>query len=535
MKSLSEFPRDLLPEIARHLSSSEAILNLWKSGDCILQRKLEQSITSLDLEDLSYAPSSRWPKCLSRFRRLRSLSLTIKHGQLCDGPHHLQSALLLLSHELEELTIDSKDFLFSPDENADAPPLLYFEDPSAFGRLSKISVRCQQILLTSPKSSFFDFLMRNVRCITALEGSTTSFAQSSDATLHWRLPPNIERLGAARLTKHFSADELPPSLTRIDSINLASWNSALLTHLSVYQPSHLEFWYWVPEIAYSCPPSVTSITMDYHDRFDSSIDAISALPRTLRSLKADTLREVDWDVLPPSLTHLSALNSYGWVTRTSMSLKHLTTLEVNEVSPIFISSLPPTLTSLRFKLCAERELPALPASLTLLDSSADVLISVPPNLRKLKIPRLYSNKRSLLPATLTNLECDGSLIRRDANCTVSNVTTAIIKDFSETLFPYLPRGLTRLSINKLHLNSKATRNPHVHAWSKLPQSLRVMHVDHTYYSGVPPECLIRLVNLRHIYFPFFTADAAMCAVLRDHMPELRSITSRLGHHSRSHP
>lgn len=103
ISALTKLPNDLLAEIL-HARRSDAALRLWKCGSGPLNRKLAQCVETIELKDNSPLSTSRWPKALAQFKRLRKLVVRRPDHRL-DTLDKLREGLKSLSPTLEHLEL----------------------------------------------------------------------------------------------------------------------------------------------------------------------------------------------------------------------------------------------------------------------------------------------------------------------------------------------------------------------------------------------------------------------------------------------
>lgn len=483
MFPLLELPREVFLEIFDWCPSSVSVIELWKTGDRRAQHKLEHTVTSIDLADNSKYPTSRWPSCLSRFQRLRRLSLALENGSLHANAHQLQVSLMSLSLELEELAINSDDTFRSSDHlpiDSKAPN---------FAKLRKLRLK-HGIMRKKPSSPFMKFLTRNVTDC-GLFSPTSNFRAYFEETL---LPPRLEKLNCATFPTPLANQRVavPPSLTSLASIECYNTDH-LLADVPQFQPVELRLPQW-DELWTNALPTVTSLD------FWAVIRDVSILPRNLTSLEMPTswLNSQDALLLPRSLTHLYFMGASYWhFDSQPLDLPNLRSLRVAlAMQPELIRCLPPFLRTVQFTSAWTRSHPSFPDSVTSIKCMDGISTKLPPSLKILKVHRLYSAKRIIVPPSLTHLDCYGPLLRRDANLIHSNLTTLKLRHFSDALFSYLPRSLTCLKIACLTVCRNKTERQQLRAWSHLPTGLRSLTITDSRPSIILARCLAPLTELR---------------------------------------
>lgn len=490
MHSLSTLPRELLVDILLHCEPSASVLALWASGDHGIRHKLESAVESIDLG----RTAKQWPQCLSRFQRLRRLSI---EEVSFSNPAHLQHCLFSLSLDLEELTVIATAYSH-PYPSYDAIPA----GATNFSRLRKLCLS----KLQWRESPFFLFITRNVTDFSipyAIPPFGDYLPLYFGALGDVPLPPKIETLDGIQLYADFNIQAFP-SLRHVRRIFYSATSVLDLRSLSPLEllAPHLT---WSSQIASLCPSSVTSLRFHLYEYTYPAWDWVSSMPRALTSLDcAATIRQSDAVNLPRSLKHLTLrTTTYGWSKSSPSGLPDLRSLYLEyENGDDFLELLPPSLTSLWVNsMRPRRELHCgLPLSITELHLTHPVsFLELPPNLQKLTIPRMPKSKDAAIPPTLTHLSCQASLVRRDLKLIHSHHLTSLeIDHCSEDLFAFLPRSLTCLKIAKLVVKAITVRQQ-INKWGQLPTGLESLTIHTHSYTSVDLQALEKLPLLRTFY------------------------------------
>lgn len=514
MSSLANLPRDILVNIVTGSHYSFLALDLWKTGDRIVQNKLENGVLALDLRDNIDPPASSWPFCLSRFRKLRHLRIEVEFGSLCTMASDLQRELLQLSPDLQELSIFSCDQLFTIDETTRE----YSTTPS-FGSLLKLSLPNHSFRSTLKEHRFFNFLSRNIRELSARLRTRPS-----------RLPTTFVPRGAFIVPELFNG---PPHLERIDHLELRNVDSASLIPStlqvdSVYVTRYGLDWvhqqrslqslkvvYWTPQIAAMCPPTLLNLCVEGFREFveDFSNEVwVPSMPPMLVSLRVNQgghaqLSTAAASRMPRSLTELLG----SWTITDELrnckkiDLPNLKVLEVNDSfdGPYF-QRCPDSVTSITTDY--RGPLSYLPPNLTYLCLGGFTLVSISaplhaPFLRTLKL-LIPASECDFLPPSLTSLDLNNEQFVRSPKLThLVNLQVFKCDNFESACFPSLPRTLQTLDIeNVIGLTAEAC----MEHCSALPSTLRVFRMRNTFSQsklewGLPAACFEHLVMAEELW------------------------------------
>ena len=273
MVHLSHFPSEVLGLILSSKHSSFLVIDLWKSGNRLLQHKLTSCITIIDIEDLNFASNSRFPKLISCFPNLTTLRIDRGLGSLLDSSALLSYALRDLPSSLTNLSLVSSDAPFA---------LLDYDSPGSV--VSSASNRARSRLYDWSK--VFPSL-RSLEMVDLL----------NDTSLEPR-----DFLGLPRTLRHIdmsvphrqileSYQYLPSSITTWgDNVPVLPWSfeiSTCLSHLislSIEDVDEDSFegsssWYIY------LPKNLTRLSIDELPDIEVGFTLVAKLPRTLTYLR----------------------------------------------------------------------------------------------------------------------------------------------------------------------------------------------------------------------------------------------------------
>ena len=210
MKSLADFPPEILRLIFSESSHSALVIQLIKTGDRLLIHKLSNGVESIHLRHKADT-SSNLPKSLVLFSNLRHFCLTRSSSWSDERYDNLAVySDVLASSKLETLEING--FIFLPND----PPF----------NSSKSQLKSSTSLATL---SFFPF-----QALTTLLGEFGSWSAS-----HYQsLPPTLTRLGNFVEHCHSRSEAIMASLPR----GLIEWNVSIEMHDSSEVSDIPRFW-----------------------------------------------------------------------------------------------------------------------------------------------------------------------------------------------------------------------------------------------------------------------------------------------------
>lgn len=394
MTSLASLPSELVGQILGFSDSSHCTIELWKCGCHLLQLKIAQGVTFIDLQNLRSVAFRRVPTFLRKLRSLRGLRIDC-------GPHPLQMVaefkrtLRLLSQRLEslELTFQNATQLFKSMQPIKSDSS---DHPSETDKITTPKIR----------DDLLDFATHYPRLHTL---KTSAYFKPSALS---SLPNTITSLwvNVLNIKDESSAPTFSPEL---QSLTLGSFLEPTWAFKSTSQGNLKEICILNP--IYDDSGIVSPLPPNYTD----------CLAKTLTNIKSHSLPLIPG--LPPLLQSLS-LHSASSSLDFTLLPKNLTSLVIPRFVHYFMLApavrlLPRTLTHLQtpLRLIGVRE-GDLPPSLVSLEAHfdnptcfyADLL---PPSLRSLSLSFDYepteSDYISKLPPLLTLLDVPFGLITSD--------------------------------------------------------------------------------------------------------------------------
>lgn len=476
---LANFPIEVLTEITALTQCSDALLLLWKCGSRILQAKLAQCVTIFDLKDKRLVSRSRYPRLISSFLNLRSLSLN-------RGKWPLMSSGYQLSAELSSLRLPKLETLALTGGHCDSA-LVRCNDDDQLEHPVQTAYSPVKTLLWNLSESFpmlrtlkLDFKTRNRKALhVGLPSTLTHLAMPMDNITNFNtpymslLPADLLHLEASiyitvspevvpNLTPSCLAWANPPrDLHTISSVSLTGANPSsfgflprTMTHCNLGSISWtveliatlppgfgtIELDCGLPNASELIPPMVRRISSHTFKKLPTSINFFESLPRTLTTLKlehwyddseewpakdATSLHSSFW---PPALTTLDImpyLLNENDIETLPTTLKHLEFCW-NSEAPIDCSKLPRGLAKLNVLLNDDfgtlSLLPGFSDSLTTLS-----LIAVS------KEGTLDSKILSVLPSSLRWLDLQSTLL--SISCEDIKWPTALTK-LSLSFWPF---------------------------------------------------------------------------------------------------
>lgn len=481
---LASLNLDLLALIFASKQHSFLVLPLWLCGDVVLNRKLAQCITMIDLKDSREESKSLFPRLLFSFPNLRHLSLDRGYYNLGASIRELQQLLLQLpTSRLETLKIRcaeaqtvlrvlEEDYATNEDDNnANGIGDDRVEDPSAestsrgrrdeddFGEdedglpstelldLKSIFPRLTTFKLVAEEfigddyGYYYGQVSNQLPTIFGadLAKLPSSLTQFSGTVINLcRIIPNVDSL----------FEKLPPSITAL-KIDLRLEPKDQSRPLGPF----------LHRLWSNCPPSLT--TLRSFSLISNVHVSIDYLPKSLSkgSFDIPTLLPSDLKLLPPHLEILSvpfdsADVELGYASDWASDLPpHLKSLYISLIPPSFdlFARLPKSLTSLYM----EERSP---------DFEYDLLESAiarnpdnfwPPQLQVFKFPEwmLPMDKIGLLPRTVTHLTLKVLITGDFPSSLLPPALThlqliAMTTHISSLVFEYdLPPSLTHLKIH----------------------------------------------------------------------------------------
>lgn len=493
---------DLPPEILDHIigsrDSSFVVINLWKCGNHLLQKKLASGLTYVHLEGSKFFPSL-FPLLLCNLRALRYLSVS--------SPENLMKSVIgwkavrsQLSSTLETLRLASHDsehafFNFAPGTDEDDPEAIDTQYPRGVSRfidMEKLFPRLQTLDFGGSSCLQFGDAAALPSTLTHLCVGTffldyTDEAGAPDKRLVSALPKSLKSLGAsvqlrvgwkgtigdneeaiARLHKDWS--EVPPQLDYLRTCTITppepdldlSWLPkklkgaltlapqysfsperktilSLPTQLEELSISNLPSSYgqdWVADL----PKHLTKLTLSPHRSLLGAV--VTHLPRSLTSLTSHQ-RLFEWSEIE------SAMESCGEGKFWPPNLETLL-LPSESLAVEYIRLLPKTLKMLSVTVSDPRDRHTDQTPLKI-DGRA-----FPPHLENLTLEFadyvgqfVPINLEHSLPPTLTSLSWKGFLefefetIGRNLPAALKSLSIAEVKIKNGHTALLLPPGLTQ--------------------------------------------------------------------------------------------
>ena len=282
MKSLSELTEEILSLIFAG-NSSFLVIDIWKCGDVVMNYKLTRCIYTITLKDRRLYSTSRWPKCLTAFTRLRSLSVTTI-TTLMSAPMVLMSEILKLPPTLESLELLCDDSIWSvPLLNTSCSSRTNYASYLAllssslnreppFPLLNKV---CHHRSPSLEYNALLPYLLSNTKVVT-------SSYVIDDLSL---LPPLIEAFeGNANFRPPFRAHPALKYVAHVSTnkIGLVKMLESGITTNSLTIP-------WDADLPRLLPACLTSLSIAYSTSNVPSLPIwAESLPGTLRKLAALT-------------------------------------------------------------------------------------------------------------------------------------------------------------------------------------------------------------------------------------------------------
>lgn len=489
---LANFPVEILTEILSSERCSVPFLSLWKCGNSQLQYKISLAATVIDLKDTRLVSASRYPKCISNLKNLRSLALDRGIWPLmATGPRLSSELSSLMLANLETLHLVCEEFIsalerFDSTESTAIPiPTMHERGESTAWNLTE----CFPLL-------------------TTLKIDSMTAAREVPIAFVCGLPNTLTRLAVPQMRIKASSDPFMSLLPR-DLQHLDTTLDVLVFPKGDESPSDLAAWR-------DAPPNLHTISM-LQSFGARSLKSFSFLPRSLKMCKL--AMDVSWSpeliaTLPPGFAELilEELASEDYVTTdfdaTKLLPSSLQSLAVSYIPlhqlgslPSFYNALPRTLTSLSCPFnCVMHEWP-------LRDADFSPRSFWPPGLTSMDLTSYNFRAQDLktLPTTLERIHVrwqatetfDCAQLPR--GLTSLHISPAEASGNKLTLLPGLPTSLTKLSIFAQDFAADANIS------DLLPSSLRSLRLisrDASWYSSAIikwPQSLTKLV-LNHWNF-----------------------------------
>ena len=519
MNFLTNFPREVLAQLLLGPHCSFLIIELWKCGDRLLQEKLSQCITSIDLKDETQVPLSRWPDCLSRFVNLRNLSIVLSNGYLAGSSSDLQDFMLSLSPKLEELVIISRDLVLASPGNS-----VICSTSTSFESLLKLDIPVPKLNSLSTKHPFYQLLTRNIRdlslfdlplgCCLKVSGSWIPL----DLVESW--PPNLEIL-RTHAVPFGLLKNLPTSLKTIESIVLDSD----IDGFHQYMPTkiELESVEWTLQLSLMVPHTVTDlIVFQIGDCGD--VHWSQTMPKTLTSLTSSSipfeLNELAFRHLPRTLTELDG--PFTWDGDASSPMIELPNLKIvnawYDMGDIFASKFPPSVTEYAHAGSYSQPLPPnLKHAKFGYIHSIEEPITAP--LQTLRVDDFFLEGLQYLPSTLTTLALEIG-IDDEFTLDLPLLTTLKLTYMRISRFKFLPRSLTSLDTFIQDFGSNTELD--MSRFGELPRGLKSLWMHSSFGTSlrITGRCFTPCVSLE-LLSTNLIVDIGICKVVQTHLHKLR--------------
>lgn len=564
MKSLDEFPEEILAQIIAGKQHSFLVVQLWKSGSRNLSKKLANAVRSVDLCDDAPFSTSRWPKCLSSLTKLQHLSISLPYGCLLPTCADIQKEILALPSTLESFELNSMDCSFASDVPCPGMPLKTSQDGSPiiepFASLRRLTLGLATAF--SPQSPFYHLVTRHIKELTLPHYNVHRY---SDGTLAM-LPPKLEVLKTELLFGDCSQtmfptlfSKCPPSLTRVQCIDIgdnADVMNLIPKRLQIGELKYNDI-LWEQQFAESCPPGIekmdiTEIDYDCYDSMDNHWAKL--LPPRLTSLTISDsaiLNDHLIALLPSTITDLSGdLTFQGHQDYESMvepkklylpNLKTFNLFGGTRYHPNTLRCLPEKVKTLSIRLDYTVPIEHFPpvTSLSLYGKNFVSLAAPFPNtITKLSLSTLggggvlHPSKFSLLPASLLSLELswfDDNIEPFDEEQVIlpPKLQSFLVDRWSILWFSKLPRSLLDLSVELVDGFSDLIVDPNVDYFADLPLGLRrLMLGRNVHHNTAPlPGCsLSQLHDLEYLnLYGFSEMDSSVLKTIFHGMKKLREL------------
>lgn len=270
---LRDFPPEIIAEILRGTDASYLVIVLWTCGNQLLNAKLANCVTEVDLRSSGPVSVVGYPTLLSSLRRLRHLRLSYANAEHMYSSVELARQLALLPPTLLELSLERIDALkpvfFCADEWQQA--LSPSSSPSSASSLANKS----HLELAFPN-------LTKLRVACASKPALTTLAHL--------LPSRLQHLELDFYAEVVEYDLLPKSLLTLSA--------------GLKKNERREL--WAPVLAQVYPPLVQVLSLSHVDyvAFTSlSIHWCEKLPKNLKTLKLDFRASME----PLKATHISFL------------------------------------------------------------------------------------------------------------------------------------------------------------------------------------------------------------------------------------
>lgn len=536
MHSLASLPSEILDQITHLCSTYKSIVMLWKTGNRLLQRRLSQGCTKVDLPSMVSLECPA-PRMLLELQHLRHLTFESHEKLMKSDPkeggwNHFLSALPRTLESLFISSADAGEALVVDGAVGVSPPLFALD--KVLPKLSVLGIHplsgsipsghlsCLPVSLKTLSANIrldYHFNPANMsllpKSLTCIDGNVV-FAASADSrgnsifpplkvvTEDWLLaPPNLTSIEHILYPSQLSASHLcwlPRSLTRCRFNESMRWSKGLvsdlpegLQRLDVHKfDRNLEM--WTKEL----PRNLVSFKVSSCDHYQLEKDSISYLPRSLTHLDLpyakicwNSLQAADnqhsahtlsLDVWPPLLLKLNIRNAHTPIHMIDLLPKTLTKLalsiplSMNDEDEISACTLPPALTWLEIGGIG----PIIKGHL-------------PTSLHTLILDLIYYTEETIefFPPSLSTMRLERAGFAIDNWLATSKslfpegLKTASFNRLSWHAFKLLPRSITDLSANILDFDVATGKN-YDDMFAGLPPALTALKLDNVLSSDFIP-------------------------------------------------
>lgn len=405
--TLSALPSELFSLIL-HSDISFMAIDLYKCGDALLNHRLRKAELHISLKDHRFGSTSRWPKCLSKFRCLRSLSIVRPDWPILPSSVELRKEIATLAPSLERLELDICDSAGLFDVSvvkADSA------DSNASFCIADSFVDLRHLLIRSSSNNEAEFVITNeslarqlpvglsTLCLD-LPGSLSGLSNDLAALL----PRHLEEL-SIQVDSLSMAHNLPTSLRRVSYVldYATTISEKLLPCLENMTIHNLD-----RNFDFSIlPENLKSLEIDYSTLVSWSPEQIASLPRNLELLRGSNLN-LDW----PALDEMSQNKNENAPKQVSWP-PTLATLALSCLSlpdETYLKYLPSTLTSLQNVECKQLQnhyqAPSATSMHTDDDDAESATCLLPKGLKQLHLSGIAAPNHLELPSGLTDLRLD---------------------------------------------------------------------------------------------------------------------------------
>ena len=320
--NLSFFPSEIFGLILGFSDSSYLVINLWKCGCTVLNAKLAQIITEVDVGVSDPSSTIFYPRMLISCRNLRKLFFTTIHSDT-SNTIKWSNELLLLPKTLEDLRFaPSQDAIYfvnyAPSSTPSSPvPIItnYPRGPSMLIDFETLFPRLIRLEVQSFPTEGLSALPPTLKVL----GSSVPLQPTREGLFCSLLPPSFETLHAT-LYCIFAIrdwDMAPPHWSHVDIARLDDDLDSDLSFLprSIKTGNWSCFHSWDATKALTAPPHLEQLDingMDLGSFTEKNLKWSSSLPQSLKTLSLRTwglsfAQNVPW--LPRSLTSITTFGA----------------------------------------------------------------------------------------------------------------------------------------------------------------------------------------------------------------------------------